>query len=130
MPARGAPATRDHLPTRRPNIVVPHGAVAPPALDELDMGTGLHDAPFVKHHDPIRIDDGGKAMRDHDHRPAFRESGEGLLDTRLVIRIGEGRGLVEHHDGGILEKRPRKQDTLPLASGKIGRATTHRRVDT
>ena len=47
-------------------------------------------------------------------------SDEGLLDQCLVLGVGKGGGLVQHHDGRVLQDGPGQGDALLLAAGEVG----------
>ena len=55
-------------------------------------------------------------MSDHEHGAVLSQLGETLLDERLVLRIGEGRCLVEHNDGRLLADSAGERDALLLAA--------------
>ena len=84
------------------------------------MSALLDHAAAVQHDDVVRAYDRGQPVGDHDDRAVFGEPGERLLDHRLIFRVREGRGLVQHHDGRVLEDRPGQRHALLLAAGQIG----------
>ena len=45
-----------------------------------------------------------------------------MLDHGLVFRVDVGGGLVQHHDGSVLQHGPGDGDALPLAAGEMGAA--------
>ena len=72
-------------------------------------------------------------MRDHeDGAPQAiapsRKPLERSLDLGLVLRVGEGRRLVEHHHGRVLQDRAGNHETLDLAAGEMCPARPHERV--
>ena len=46
------------------------------------------------------------------------QGGDALLDLVLVFRVGEGSGLVQDHDGRILQQHPGDGDALLLTAGQ------------
>ena len=93
----------------------------------------LCNAPAVEHHDPVGVSHRGEPVGDHEHgaRPpvlAAREALERGLDPRLVLGVGEGRGLVEHHDGGVLQYGAGNHEALHLAAREVRAIRTHDRV--
>ena len=58
-------------------------------------------------------------MRDHQHRLALDELRQGPLDLELVLRVGEGRRLVQHQDGRVLQDGPGDADALLLPAGQV-----------
>ena len=80
------------------------------------MGAGLHDPPFVHHHDPVGLEDGGQSMGDHQCGAAAHGRVEGLLDQLLVLCIEGARGFVQEQDRRLADQGPGNGETLPLAS--------------
>ena len=78
--------------------------------------------------DAVGVAHRGQAVGDHEHRAPPRQLGERLLDERLVLGIGEGRRLVEHHHVGVLQDGPRQHEALHLAAGKVRSAGAVRGV--
>src|SRR5437879_5789848 len=74
--------------------------------------------PAVEHDDPLRLQYGGKAMRDDQHRTAIHEAIEGLLDEALTLRVQRARGLVKEKQSRVTEQRSRNRDSLALAPGQ------------
>ena len=54
-------------------------------------------------------------MRDHQHCLALDELRQGLLNLELVLRVGEGRRLVQRQDGRVLQDGPGDADALLLS---------------
>ena len=73
----------------------------------------------VQDDDPVRADDSGEPVGNHDHRPAIHKPCKSLLDQGLVFGIRKGRGFVQHHNGRILKNGPRQRHTLLLTSGQV-----------
>ena len=67
-------------------------------------------------------------MRDHDHGTVFDIACKGLVDEPLALHVDLARGLVEHEDLGVAEKRPGKRDSLPLAAGQAKAVGAHHRL--
>ena len=94
------------------------------------MGARLPHAALVEHHNLVGAHHGRKSMRDHNDGAARRQLAKGALDERLVLGIGKRRGLVEHHDGRVLEDGTGKRHALHLAARKICPASTEHGIDT
>ena len=80
----------------------------------------LHDAALVQDKNLIRPHHGGQAVGDHNDRAAAGQFGQGLLDQCLVLWVGKGGGLVQHHDGGVLQNGPGQGHPLLLPAGEVG----------
>ena len=81
-------------------------------------------APSVEHHDLVGVAHGREPVGHHEHGarravPAAGEAPKGRLDLDLVLRVGKGRRLVEHHDGRVLEDRAGEHEALHLAAGEV-----------
>ena len=61
------------------------------------------DAAVVHHHDAVRLEHGGQAMRDHQRGAAFHQPLERVLHGALALRVERGRRLVEQQDRRILQ---------------------------
>ena len=83
-----------NLPLDRLVVVGPHFGVEAALRQQLGVGALLHRAALIQDDDPVRPHHGGQAVGDHDHRLAGRQAGQGLLDQRLVLGVGESGGLV------------------------------------
>ena len=57
-------------------------------------------------------------MGDDDDRLAPDHLGNGGVHFLLILRVQKSGGLVQHHDGSVLQNRPGQGDPLPLAAGK------------
>ncbi len=58
-------------------------------------------------------------MGDGDHRLAFHQGIQALLNRRLDLRIQRRGGFVEHQDRRVLEQHPGDGDALPLPAGEL-----------
>ena len=67
-------------------------------------------------------------MGDHQHRFVPGQCLKGLLDLMLVLRVSEGGGLVQHHNGGVLQNGPGQGDALLLPAGEVNAPGAHHRV--
>ena len=100
-----------------------------PALGhQLRMGALLDDAAVLYHQDLVGVLDGGQPVGDGEDGLSFRQGGQGLLDQVLILRVREGGGLVQNHDGRVLQNRPGDGDALALAAGEGGAPLPDHRV--
>ena len=65
----------------------------------------------------------------HNNRAPAGKRSEGLLNEHLVLRVGKGGGLIQHHNGRILQNGTGQGDALLLAAGKIGAVRAYLRVN-
>src|SRR5687767_9154893 len=68
-------------------LALPQPPIGAAPRQQLAVRTGLHDAAVVQHHQPIHPRDGGKPVRDGDHRAPSHQPFELLLDRRLDLGI-------------------------------------------
>ena len=100
-----------------------------PALGhQLRMGALLDDAAILHHQNLVGVLDGGQPVGDGEDRLSLGQGGQGLLDQVLILRIHAGGGLVQNHDGRILQNRPGDGDALALAAGEGGAPLPDHRV--
>src|SRR4051794_22277315 len=99
--------------------------------DQLVVAPDCHDPAAIHYDDAIGIADGGEAVGDDERRTAFAEPGETREHFTLAQRVEGRRRLVEDQDRGVLEKRARHAEPLPLAarhrrtgSAELGRIAT------
>ena len=57
-------------------------------------------------------------MGDDDDRLAPDHLGNGGVHFLLILRVQKSGGLIQHHDGSVLQNRPGQGDPLPLPAGK------------
>src|SRR3990172_4516575 len=69
--------------------------VDPPVREELPVGAGLPDLPPVHHDDPVRRENGGEPVGDHEGGPAGQKGHKGGLDLVLVHPLHAGGRLVQ-----------------------------------
>ena len=81
------------------------------------MGALFDNASCIQHDDFVCAHDGRQPMRDHDDGAASGQLGKSLLDQHFVLWIGEGGGLIQHHDWRVFQDCPRQRDALRLATG-------------
>jgi hypothetical protein len=72
--------------------------------------------PAVENDDTLRLQYGGQAMRNDQHRTAIHEAIEGLLDEALTLRVQRARRLVKEKQSRVAEESARNSDALPLAA--------------
>ena len=74
---------------------------------------------IVQHHDVVGILHGGQAVGNHEDGLPVGEMYQCLSDEMLVLRVGKGGSLVEHHDGRVFQNGTREDNALLFATGKI-----------
>ena len=65
----------------------------PPQLQQLAMSAAFNDFSLVQHHDPVRIDDGGQPVGDHQRGALGGDPIEGALDRGFRFVVHRGGGL-------------------------------------
>ena len=65
------------------------------------MGSALDDGSVVEYQDQVRVLDRGESVGDHKDRLSGCQLLIGQLDLVLVLRVGEGGGLVQDDDRGV-----------------------------
>ena len=58
-------------------------------------------------------------MGDDDDRFSSDDLGDGRVHFFLVFRVHEGGGLVQHHNGGVLQNSPCQGNALALPAGEL-----------
>src|SRR6185436_15751102 len=61
----------------------------------------------------------GKAVSDRDHRLAFHELEQLLLDRELDLAVERRGSFVQYQDRRVLEDHARERDALALAAGEL-----------
>ena len=84
------------------------------------MVAPLDDAPVVKNHDNVRIADGGKPMRNDEHRSSLHQSVHSLLHDGFGACVDRRRCFVEDHDGRVGNRRSCDGNELSLPLREIG----------
>ena len=80
------------------------------------------DAAFFDGDDPVAVPDGGKTVRDDEHRAAMHNPLHVVLNDALAFIIERAGGFIENQDARIHDQRARNGDALALAAGKVGAA--------
>lgn len=106
-------------------MCLPHLTIEGAGVQQFLVFAGILDAAIVHHHDLIRAGDGAQAMGDDQHCPACHQFPNRLLDQGFVLWIDIGCGLIQHHDGGILQHGPGDGDALPLTPGQVCAASAY-----
>ena len=78
---------------------------------------GLNDAPLVNNQDLIGVANGIEPVGNDQQGLAPAQLGDGLLDVALVVGVHAGSGLIQNHDGSILQNAAGNGDSLPLSAG-------------
>src|SRR5690606_33012540 len=84
--------------------------------DELGMSSFLHDPAFLKHEDPVRLEDGGEAMCNHDRGAAPHQMLQRFLHQRFTLCIESRGGLVQKEDRGVTKDGAGNGEPLALAA--------------
>ena len=85
-------------------------------------------APAVHDRDLVGVADRGEPVGHDQHGLVAHQGGQGGLEQALVGGVERGGGLVEQHDGGVLEDGAGDRDALALAARETGPALADRRV--
>ena len=108
----------------------PHPCIEGAPLKKFFMGPLRNNAPIINHTDVVRRDDRRQAVCNDNERLSFRETGDRTLDVCFVLGVCKGRGLVEHHNGCVLQDRTGDADALTLPAGKCVTRLSRRRIPT
>src|SRR5690242_14985843 len=100
-------------------LALPKPGVGAARLQKGGMRPLLDDAPLVEHDEPVHPRDSRQAVGDGDHRLAFHEVGELLLDGRLDLAVQSRSRLVEDEDRRVLEDDACYGDALALTAGQL-----------
>ena len=107
------------------HLLAPQLRVCPTGAAQLLVRTALDHAPVRQHEDAVGFGDGRQAVRDHDDGAAFRQLVDNADDGLLAVRIHVRRCLIEDVDGGIVQKRAGKRQTLALTAGEVAALLGH-----
>lgn len=91
--------------------------VQPTLGHQLLMGAPLNDAAVIHHQDLIGVLDGSQTMGDGENGLPPCQGCERLLDQMLILRVYAGGGLVQDHNGSVLQNGPGDGNTLLLSAG-------------
>ena len=69
--------------------------------DEFLVRAALDDPAVVEHHDSVGVLDGGEAVGDDEHRPAFHQPVHAALNEIFRAGVDGGSRLVEDEHGGL-----------------------------
>lgn len=83
------------------------------------MGAFFDETAFLHDEDLIGMTDRGEPMRDDDDRFSLHQPLKRFLDQIFVLRIAEGRRLVQHNDRRIFDDGAGNRDALALAAGEM-----------
>ena len=92
------------------------------------MRPALGHAAVFQHEDAIGFCNRRQTMRDHDDGAAFRQLMDNADDGSLAVRIHVRGRFVEYIDGGIVQKRPGKRQTLTLPAREVAALLGHGRI--
>ena len=106
-------------------LVPPQHRVVAVQPQQLVVRALLDDAALLEHDQAVHARDGGEAMRDRDHRLAFHQAEQLLLDRELDLAVERRRGFVEHEDRRVLQHHARDRDALALAARELDAALAH-----
>src|SRR3954469_18303775 len=91
----------------------------PAEAEQLLVRALLDDAPCLEHDEAVHARDGGKTVRDRDHRLALHQVEKLLLDRELDLAVERRGRLVEHQDRSVLQDDAGERDALALAAGEL-----------
>src|SRR5262245_65807171 len=107
---------------------VPEPRIQPATLEELVVRPCLDDAAAVQRDDRVGVAYGRQPMGDDEACATVEERAERLLHAALGYGVERAGRLVEDEDAGVLEKRARDRQPLPLASRQTIAALSDDRV--
>ena len=76
----------------------------------------LDNSALIHDDQPVHGRDGGEAVGDGDHRFAFHQIVELLLDGSFDFAVEGAGGFVENQDRSVLQEDARDGDALTLAA--------------
>ena len=116
---------RERLKFRLP---APQLRVRPISSAKPLMRPALGNAAVFQHEDAIGFCNRRQTMRDHDDGAAFRQLMDNADDGLLAVGIHVRGRFVEYIDGGIVQKRPGKRQTLTLPAREVAALLGHGRI--
>jgi hypothetical protein len=126
--AAGIPAAPRSRGDNLPRLVRVHLAVVAAAPKKLLMRPALRDAAVLDHQDQVRVPHRGDPVGDDEGGAAAGEFAKLFLDLALRLHVHIGRGVVEDHDGRVLQQQARQREPLLLSAGEAHAALAHDRV--
>ena len=97
----------------------------PFARQQLFMAAALRNSALVKHHNLVRMTDGGKTVRNNQRGASYRQLVELLLYLLLRNIIERTCSLIQHYYRRIFEEDTRNRQALLLAAAQLHAALTH-----
>ena len=82
------------------------------------MGAHIGHGALLQHTDLVCIHNGVEPVGDDEDRLAPDHFSDGLIHLLLVLRVHEGGGLVQDHDGGVFQDCSGQGNALPLPAGE------------
>src|SRR5438105_3110320 len=122
------PSPRAALIGERRELQSVQAGVLAAEAQELLVRAELDDPSLHEHRDPVRVLDGGEAVRDDEARPILHQTVERPLHFPFAFRVEGAGGLVEQEDRRVLEQGARDGDALPLPTGERRPALADERV--
>jgi len=83
------------------------------------MAVNPRNLAVVQHTDLIGVYDGVESVGDDDDRFSFDDFGDGRVHFFFVLRVHEGCGLIQNHNGGVLQNGPCQGNALALPAGEL-----------
>ena len=77
----------------------------PPPIHQFFVRADFADAAALQHHDLVGAANGGKPVRDHDHRAVRHQVRQRPLHQHFGFGIQVRRGFVQNQDRRILQQR-------------------------
>ena len=62
-----------------------------------------NDSAIFHHNDVVRAGHRAQPVGNDDQRLTLRQTGDGLLDDRFILRVDAGGSFIENDDGRILQ---------------------------
>ena len=106
----------------------PKGLIQRAAAQQFFLCATVCNAPFLQHHDLVRVLDGGEPVGDDQKRFPPGKRHNGALDFVLILGISEGGRLVQNHNGGVLQNGAGDGDALTLPAGELLARVSGRRI--
>src|SRR6267143_957488 len=117
---------RDGLMREMPGrLVAPQLFVVTAEAQQLLVRSLLGDAAGLEHDQAVHARERGQAVSDRDHRFAFHQTEELLLDGELDLAVERRGRFVEHEDGRVLQDDARQRHALSLSAGELDAALAY-----
>src|SRR4029079_15138090 len=85
-------------------------------LQQLSMSPTLHYFSSIEHEDLIRVNNRGKPVRNHEHRPSLEQSVHSYLYQPFRFCIERRCGFVQNENRRISKQGACNRESLPLSA--------------